>query len=184
MVLLQGIRSFYSSGMFMGIGRLLLLLEVKRRLMAPVLRMRDRQRLGGNIAGIFVTDKKMGYHPWVSKLLKAIPSRVQSKRSFSRGGSRGTTCAEVVSPERSGSFAPPSLECIAFDEPEDPKLALRASVDSALRREAAKRGVGYADPIKELAEPLFLHAVWRAAKFATSGRSEPTERDIGDSMPF
>ena len=225
-VLLQGIRSFYSAGMFMGIGRLLLLLEVKRRLMAPVLRMRDRRKIGGNIAGIFVTDKKMSHKPWVSKLLKVVPSRVQARRngcddsggangvitiaavvravtaftvvptssvtaftvvpslvqstrSFSRGSSCGFVPPSLECGASSGGFAVPSLECFAPDDADETKSALRVNVEMALRREAAKRGIGYADQA-ELVEPLFLHAVWKAAQFAASGRNEPTEREIGD----
>ena len=75
----------------------------------------------------------------------------------------------------------PSLECFAPDDADETKSALRVNVEMALRREAAKRGIGYADQA-ELVEPLFLHAVWKAAQFAASGRNEPTEREIGDGM--
>lgn len=82
-LLLQGIRSFYGEGLA-SMERLLVLLEAKRRLMAPVIRMRERRQVGGNLVGIFVEDKVVqDEHPWVSKLIKVVPDN-RHKRPSSR----------------------------------------------------------------------------------------------------
>eukprot|EP00966_Prymnesium_polylepis_P079875 1850967-Prymnesium_polylepis.1 len=95
--------------------------------------------------------------PWLSKLLKVIPTSVHASRSRRH-------------------VEPLTLAHFAGAANEHATEAFRASLDNTLRDAAAKRGVELG--VAGLIEPLFLHAVWTASRFAGCGRDEPADREV------